>query len=119
MHNTLYGIVSCDSVKKARLWLDEHRIPYHFHHIKQTPIPVGTLADWLQQHGWEVLVNRRGTTWRTLDEATRQRTNHDTALELLQTHPSVMKRPVLVHEGGVEVGFSAAAYARVFSVGKG
>jgi len=118
---TVYGIPNCDSVKKARSWLAEHAVDYTFHDFKKQGVPADLLPDWLAAVGWPVLVNRKGTTWRKLDEATRMAVVDDasaTALMLVQV--SVIKRPVVVWgDGLVSVGFDAAAFsARVQVDGK-
>ena len=93
---TLFGIPNCDTVKKARTWLDEQGITYQFHDFKKQGVPAERLPDWMQAVGWEKLLNRQGTTWRKLDPTTQAKV-HDAASvrELVLAQPSVIKRPVL------------------------
>lgn len=111
----LYGIKNCDTMKKARHWLDEHGVVYDFHDYKREGIDLQRLQQWEDQVGWEVLLNRRGMMWRKLDEQTRQTINRDNALKLMLETPSIIKRPVLVTgDGKVHVGFREADYAELF-----
>ncbi|QYF92460.1 ArsC family reductase [Massilia sp. PAMC28688] len=115
MKTTLYGIPNCDTVKKARTWLAAHGIDAGFHDFKKHGLDHAVVAAWLQQLGWEVLVNRKGTTWRKLpDERKAAVTDGDAALALMLENPSVIKRPVLDRDGSFSVGFSDAQYAELF-----
>lgn len=109
---TLYGIPNCDTVKKARTWLTEQGVDYTFHDFKKQGVPTALLAGWLAATGWPTLVNRKGTTWRKLDEATRLSVVDDaTATALMLAHPSVIKRPVVVWgDGSISVGFDAEVF---------
>ena len=111
---TVYGIPNCDSVKKARVWLTEHGIDYVFHDFKKQGIPPEAVDLWLKQVSWEVLVNRKGTTWRQLD-ATQQASVVDaaSARALMLAHTSVIKRPVVVQGQTVIVGVNPEAWTRV------
>ena len=111
---TLYGIPNCDTVKKARAWLAEHGVTHTFHDFKKQGVPETELNHWLAAAGWEKLVNRKGTTWRGLDEATRNTVvDNATARALLLAHASVIKRPVVVWaDGAITVGFDAADWQR-------
>ena len=112
---TLYGIPNCDQVKKARTWLDDHDRPYHFHDFKKAGITPALIEDWLQHVGWEVLVNRKGTTWRALpDERKAAIVDAKSASALMLESPSIIKRPVLVSDHGVQVGFADATYQQLF-----
>jgi arsenate reductase (glutaredoxin) len=95
---TLYGIPNCDTVKKSRAWLDEHKIAYQFHDFKKHGVPADALAQWTAVLGWEPLVNKKGTTWRKLD-ASEQAAVVDaaTATALMLRQASVVKRPVVVN----------------------
>lgn len=112
-HVTVYGIPNCDTVKKARTWLAGQPLEITFHDFKKQGVPAELLPGWLAAVGWETLVNRKGTTWRKLDEATRLTVVDDaSATALMLANPSVIKRPVVVWGGGaVSVGFSAEAFA--------
>jgi len=93
---TLYGISNCDTVKKARAWLGEQQVGVQFHDFKKQGVPQDRLDHWLATAGWEQLLNRRGTTWRQLDEATKAAiTDTRSARSLMLAQPSVIKRPVV------------------------
>ncbi|MCR5865337.1 MAG: ArsC family reductase [Aquincola tertiaricarbonis] len=110
---TLYGIPNCDTVKKARDWLERHDVPYQFHDFKKAGVPADRLAHWLQAAGWDTLLNRKGTTWRKLDDDTRAAAvDAASASRLMVAQPSVIKRPVVEWaDGTVTVGFDAADWA--------
>jgi Spx/MgsR family transcriptional regulator len=109
----LYGIVNCDTVKKARAWLDARGVAHRFHDFKKAGVPPDELDRWIERLGWEPLVNRRGTTWRKLDEAMRERVvDAAQARTLMLAQPSVMKRPVVQwSDGAVTVGFDETVFA--------
>ena len=112
---TLYGIPNCDTVKKARTWLLQNGHDFSFHDFKKAGLPRELAARWLEQLDWEVLVNRKGMTWRNLpDERQASITDNDSAIALMLENPSVIKRPVLVGQGPTSVGFSADQYATKF-----
>jgi arsenate reductase len=115
MKKTLYGIPNCDTVKKARTWLADHGQAFEFHDFKKQGLDRATVAGWLEQVGWELLVNRKGTTWRNLPEERRARVvDKSSALELMLENPSVIKRPVLEGAGALMVGFSSDQYEHTF-----
>nr|WP_314625271.1 ArsC family reductase [uncultured Noviherbaspirillum sp.] len=115
METILYGIPNCDTVRKARAWLTANDIAYRFHDFKKDGVSVELLAAWAAAASWEILVNRSGTTWRALAEERRAAiVDADSAIALMAESPSVIKRPVLVATGIVNVGFSADAYAQLF-----
>ncbi len=114
MTTTLYGIPNCDTMKKARVWLDQHGVEYRFHNYKAEGIDEATLRRWVDQVGWEKLLNRAGTTFRKLDEADRQDIDADKAIRLMQAQPSLIKRPVLDRDGTLTVGFKPEIYAEIF-----
>jgi arsenate reductase len=108
---TLYGIPNCGSVKKARDWLESQNIAYEFHDFKKAGIDQNTIAEWMKQASWDVLVNKKGTTWRELPETTKASvTNATSATKLMMENTSVIKRPVLCKEKTVLVGFDARTY---------
>ena len=111
---TLYGIPNCDTVKKARAWLNENGVAHSFHDFKKQGVPAAALDRWLTVAGHEKLVNRKGTTWRGLDEATRAAVVDNTsARALLLLQASVIKRPVVEWaDGAITVGFDAADWQR-------
>jgi Spx/MgsR family transcriptional regulator len=112
---TLYGIKNCDTVRKARAWLDAHGIAYRFHDLRADGIDAATLSGWLQQVDTATLINTRGTTWRQLPESARQIADNDGAVRLMLEHPTLIKRPVLLQDGRITVGFAAAIYENLFS----
>ncbi|MBM3350915.1 MAG: ArsC family reductase [Betaproteobacteria bacterium] len=109
---TLYGIPNCNTVKKARDWLDANNIAYEFHDFKKQGIDETTLNQWLTQRPWEKLINRAGLTWRGLDDATKSCIIDNTsAIKLMQAKTSVIKRPVLVKNGKILcLGFDENLY---------
>jgi Spx/MgsR family transcriptional regulator len=109
----LHGIPHCDTVKKARAWLTERGVEYVFHDFKRHGVPEQALDQWLATLDWTVLVNRKGTTWRQLDEATRAAVvDAPSARALMMTHASVIKRPVVQWPNGLSVGFDAEEWNR-------
>jgi Spx/MgsR family transcriptional regulator len=111
---TLYGIPNCDTVKKARAWLDARGVAYAFHDFRKQGVPEDRLAAWSRAVGWERLVNRQGTTWRKLDAAEQASVKDDaSARGLMVRQPSVIKRPVVEWPGTVTVGFDAAAWDKL------
>ena len=107
----LYGIPNCDTVKKARKWLEAEGKTYAFHDYKKDGADAGRLGEWADAVGWEALLNRRGTTFRKLPDADREGIDREKAITLMAAHPSMIKRPVVEHEGGILVGFDPAAWA--------
>ncbi|WP_256080053.1 ArsC family reductase [Massilia sp. YIM B04103] len=114
---TLYGIPNCDTVKKARVWLADQQQDFVFHDFKKQGLTSGTVDAWLQHLGWEVLVNKKGTTWRGLpDERKAAVTDAASAAALMLEFPSVIKRPVLQNAETCHVGFSDAQYRQIFKL---
>jgi len=107
----LYGIANCDTVKKARTWLDANGIAYAFHDYKKEGADPARLAKWAEAVGWEPLLNRAGTTFRKLDEADRADIDAAKALVLMAAQPSLIKRPVGEYRGGLLVGFKPDLWA--------
>lgn len=112
---TLYGIKNCDSVKKARRFLDDSGVTYHFHDYRVDGVDKKQVSDWVVQHGWETVLNKRGTTWRQLSDKTKSSTTADNVVDLLAEHPAMIKRPVLTHGQKTMVGFSAESYTELVS----
>jgi arsenate reductase (glutaredoxin) len=107
----VYGIKNCDTVKKALKWLDSHKIDYEFHDFKKLGVSNEKLEEWAAKLGWEVLLNKRGTTWKKLDPETQNRiTNEKDAFKLMQEKTSVIKRPVIENNEHVLIGFDEIAY---------
>lgn len=107
---TLYGIRNCDTVKKARAWLEQQRVEYRFHDYKSAGIDVARLERWCADVGWEALLNRAGTTFRKLDPSYREALDEKRARALMLAQPSVIKRPVLELGDRVVVGFRPDLY---------
>lgn len=112
MSVTIYGIKNCDTMKKARAWLDAHAVTYHFHDYKQDGIDKTRLAKWCEKAGWEVLLNRAGTTFRKLSEADKANLDERRAIALMLAQPSMIKRPVLEMSGKLLVGFKPEIYLK-------
>lgn len=113
---TLYGIPNCDTVKKARTWLADQQQEFAFHDFKKQGLTRAIVAGWLKQLSRDVLVNRKGTTWRALsDERKASIVDDEAAIALMLENPSVIKRPVLDNNGAYSVGFSAAQYQQIFN----
>jgi len=110
MTTTLHGIRNCDTMKKARSWLDAHDVPYAFHDYKVAGIDEATLRRWVGITGWEVLLNRAGTTFRALPDADKANLDADKAVRLMLANPSMIKRPVLESGNTLLVGFKPDAY---------
>jgi Spx/MgsR family transcriptional regulator len=113
----IHGIPNCDTVKKARAWLQEHGLSAEFHDFKKQGLSPEMIDRWLATQDWTVLINRKGTTWRGLDDATKAAVNDEASAKALAlSTPSVVKRPVVEWDsecgGGVTVGFDAEAWAQ-------
>lgn len=115
MATILFGIPNCDTVQKARKWLDQHRIPYQFHDFRKDGLSAKQLDHWCQLLGWETLINRRGTTWRKLPESERVAIDARSAQVLMLAQPTLIKRPVLQMGEIFEVGFDADRYQTLFN----
>ena len=111
---TIYGIKNCDTMKKARTWLDSHDVAYSFHDYKTEGIDKASLERWAKDVGWEVLLNRAGTTFRALPDRDKEGLNEKKAIGLMLAQPSMIKRPVLDVGGKLTVGFKPEVYAGVF-----
>jgi arsenate reductase len=109
---TIYGIKNCDTMKKARAWLDGHGVIYGFHDYKAAGIDKARLTRWVKEVGWETLLNRAGTTFRKLDDTDRQDLTGAKAITLMLAQPSMIKRPVLDLGGRLLVGFKPEIYAK-------
>ncbi len=110
---TIYGIKACDTMKKARAWLEAHDIAYVFHDYKVAGIDAARLAGWVRKAGWEVLLNRAGTTFRKLPEADKAGLDEAKAIVLMLAQPSMIKRPVLEAGPKLIAGFKLDAYAAI------
>ena len=111
---TIYGIENCDTMKKARAWLDEHGVVYAFHDYKVAGVERAKLEGWAREVGWEMLLNRAGRTFRTLPESEQKGVTEKKAIALMLEQPSMIKRPVLDVGGRLMVGFKPEQYAKTF-----
>ena len=114
MSLALYGIKNCDTMKKARAWLDGKGVAYAFHDYKAAGIDRASLERWVKAQGWETVLNRAGTTFRGLPEADKTGLDADKAIALMLAQPSMIKRPVLEGDGKLLLGFKPEAYAAAF-----
>ena len=108
---TIYGIKNCDTMKKAFAWLDEHGVTYTFHDYKKEGADPARLAQWIDAAGLDTVLNRRGTTFRALSDADKADIDVAKAVRLMAASPSLIKRPVVEHPGGLLVGFKADEWA--------
>ncbi len=115
MATIIYGIKNCDTMKKARAWLDSHGVTYSFHDYKAAGIAKDKLKRWADDLGWETLLNRAGTTFRKLPDADKEGLNERKALALMLAQPSMIKRPVLEAGGKLLVGFKPEIYDKEVS----
>ena len=106
----MYGIRNCDTVKKARAWLDQHGVEYAFHDYKLAGVDAGQLQRWCRELGWEALLNRAGTTFRKLPDSQKKDLDERKALALMSAQPSMIKRPVVEMSGQLVVGFKPELY---------
>ena len=111
----LYGISNCDTVKKAKNWLETNNIDYRFHDFRKQGLESEIVQDWLNQIPWDQLLNKRSTTWRNLDPEVQQSVNAETVVQLLAANPTLIKRPVLAVNGIINIGFNADTYRGIFN----
>ena len=111
---TLYGISNCDTIKKARNWLRDHDIDYQFHDYRKQGIDDQLLQSMAAQLGWEIMLNRRGTTWRALADEEKSSVDEASALRLMRASPALIKRPILAHNGDLHIAFSEQQYQEIF-----
>jgi len=114
MTTTLYGMHNCDTVRKARKWLDAHDIAYQFHDFRKDGLTEDQVNDWIAELGWQTVINRRSATWRTLDPQVREAMTDSTATAVILGAPTLIKRPLLDTGGERHAGFSGAAYEGIF-----
>jgi Spx/MgsR family transcriptional regulator len=110
-----YGIANCDTVKKARAWLEAHGIAYAFHDYRKEGADPAKLRQWVAAMGWEVVLNRRGTAFRKLEPSQSTDLDAEKAVPLMQANPSTIKRPVVEHPGGLLVGFDPSEWERALA----
>lgn len=114
MSLTLFGIKNCDTIKKARKWLETNAVDYQFHDYRVDGLDEARLDRWIEQADWKTLLNQRSTSWRQLDDATKQNINADSAKSLMLENPTLIKRPVLETEQSILVGFKETNYQAFF-----
>jgi len=112
---TIFGISNCDTVRKARRWLDGHGVEYTFHDVRKDGLSRTQLENWVQALGWENLLNRRGATWRKLPESVREGIDRRAAVKLMLEQPAMIRRPLLDLDSTLHLGFSEAAYNDLFA----
>ena len=112
---TMYGIKNCDTIKRARTWLEGHKVSHDFHDYKASGIDKATLEGWARKVGWEVLFNRAGTTFKKLPAADKENITEKKAIALMLAQPSMIKRPVLEAKGKLTVGFKPEEYKKLFA----
>jgi len=115
MSITMYGIKNCDTIKKARKWLEENGVAYQFHDYKKDGLDKAQLTSWVQELGYEALINKRGTTWRKLDDATKDNIDEASAIEIMLENTSIIKRPLLITDSSKTLGFKADEYANILN----
>jgi len=107
---TIYGIPNCDTIKKARHWLETNGVEYAFHDYKKLGVPEKNLKNWVKQAGWEAVLNKRGTTWRKLDDELKYNIDEASAIKVMLDNPSIIKRPVLESDQKLLIGFNESDY---------
>jgi len=106
----LYGIKNCDSVRKARRWLEANNVDFQFHDVRADGLDQATIDDWLKSVSWETLLNKRGTTWRKLEDPRKEQLDQSIAVELMLENPTLIKRPILIGNSICIVGFNELNY---------
>ena len=109
----IYGIPNCDTMKKARRWLDDNGVEYEFHDYKKLGVPEKELTHWVREAGWETVLNKRGTTWRKLDDDIKESIDEASAIRIMLENPSIIKRPVLESGNTLLIGFKQADYQQL------
>ena len=110
---TIYGIPNCDTMKKARRWLEANGVEYSFHDYRKLGVPEKKLRAWVKQAGWETVLNRRGTTWRKLDNEVKDAIDTESAIQIMLDNPSIIKRPVLESGRRLLIGFKENDYQQL------
>jgi Spx/MgsR family transcriptional regulator len=110
---TIYGIPNCDTMKKARKWLEANDVDYEFHDYKKMGVPEDKLKSWVKQAGWDSVLNKRGTSWRKLDDKVRENIDEFSAIQIMLSNPAIIKRPVLESGHMLLIGFKEADYQQL------
>ena len=111
---TLYGIANCDTIKKARAWLESHNIAFRFHDYRKQGLDRKRLQSMVSELGWEAMLNRRGTTWRSLPSEVKDHIDIESAMRVMLENPAIIKRPILATDDRLHVGFSDGQYREIF-----
>ncbi len=114
MTTTIFGIKNCDTMKKSFKWLEQNNVSYEFHDYKKHEPDTEVLKQAISAHGWERVINKRGTTWRRLPEDVQNTMNDDNAVKIALENPSLIKRPLLLHKGTTYLGFKEEKYKDIF-----
>lgn len=115
MKVTMYGIPNCDTIKKAKKWLEAEGVEFEFHDYRKQGVDNAMVSEFCQALGWELALNKRGTTYRQLSQEQKDGLNQETAIELLVEQPAMIKRPILLVDGQYHIGFKADQYAAIFA----
>ncbi|RQW64075.1 ArsC family reductase [Vibrio viridaestus] len=115
MSVVMYGIPNCDTIKKAKKWLESNDIEFTFHDFRKQGVDQEMVSGFCEQLGWETVLNKRGTTYRQLTQEQKDEINSDSAIQLLVEYPAMIKRPVLSIDGNLHIGFKPEQYANLFS----
>jgi Spx/MgsR family transcriptional regulator len=110
----LYGIANCDTIRKARRWLEDRQVDYAFHDYRKQGLDETLLRDLESKLGWDAMLNRKGRSWRQLPESAREGVDRETALELMLDNPALIRRPILATGDRLQLGFEAARYEEIF-----
>jgi len=110
---TIYGIKNCDTVKKARRWLEDHGVEYQFHDFRQDGLDKKQITSWVETLGWEFIVNKRSTSWRNLSDEEKAISSNSQAIKLLLEYPTLIKRPVVQNKKILLVGFKEAEFKKL------
>lgn len=111
---TVYGITNCDSIKKAKTWLDKEGIEYKFHDYRKQGLEISQLNNWVDAFGWEPLLNKRGTTWRKLPDEVKDNVDRASAIDIMLQNPAIIKRPLLIKGNKMMLGFNDSQYQIFF-----
>lgn len=110
----IYGIKNCDTMKKALKWLDDHGVSYEFYNLKKVDMDQHVLKQAIEQHGWETVINKRGTTWKNLPPTLQKEMDDQEAIKIANDNPSILKRPLLLRLGQIYIGFDKKMYEELF-----
>lgn len=111
---TVYGISNCDTIRKAKSWLDKNNVQYSFHDYRKQGLDINLLNKWVDVLGWESLLNKRGTTWRKLADEVKDKVDRASAIGIMLDNPAIIKRPLLIKGNELTLGFSDSQYRAIF-----